>query len=173
LAELGRAYNPATRHDRVRHGVLRCATEYSGASVRGACTSRYRLPTVAINIARARYRMYPVSSPIGLYGPYGPTQCLPGLERLSVRSIGSTCASQTADPLSELRAVLLFRPCQASIYLGLGTYGAKFQCVVRPAPRARRVQVTWGDQLSPVAYSAINPHTLYSASYGPYCSAEF
>ncbi len=108
------------------------ATEYSGASVRGACTSRYRLPTVAINKARARYKMYPVSSPIGFYGPYGPTQHLPGLERLSVRSTGSSCASQIVDPLPELRAVLLFRPCQASIYLDLGTYGASFSALSGP-----------------------------------------
>ncbi len=67
--------------------------------------------------------MNPVSFPIGFYGPYGPTQRCQGLERLSVRSTGSTRASQTADPLPELRAVLLFRPCQASIYLAVGTYG--------------------------------------------------
>ncbi len=107
-------------------------TEYSGASVRGACTSRYRLPTVAINIARARHRMYPVSSPTGFYGPYGPTQSLQGLEPLSVRGTGSACASQTADQLPELRAVLLFRPCQASIFLGLGTYGASFSALSGP-----------------------------------------
>jgi len=67
--------------------------------------------------------MNSVSSPVGFYGPYGPTQRFQGLERLSVRSTGSTCASHTADPLPGLRAVLLFRPCQASMYLGLGTYG--------------------------------------------------
>jgi hypothetical protein len=105
------------------------ATEYSGASVRGACTRGYRLPTLAIKTARARHRMYPVSSPIGFYGPYGPTQRLQGLERLSVRSTGCACASQTADPLPELRGVLLFRPCQVSIYLGLGTYGASFSAL--------------------------------------------
>ncbi len=113
------------------HVMTVYATEHSGASVRGACTRRYKLPTVAINTARARHKV-PVSSSIGFYGPYGPTQHLPGLERLSVRSTGSSCASQTADPLPELRAVLLFRPCQASIYLGLGTYGASFSAWSRP-----------------------------------------
>jgi len=76
--------------------------------------------------------MNPVSSPIGFYGPYGPAQRFQGLERLSVRSTGSTCASQTADPLPELRAVLLFRPCQASIYLGLSTYGESFSALSGP-----------------------------------------
>jgi len=108
------------------------ATEHFGASVRSACTSRYRLPTVAINIARARHKMYPVSSPIGLYGPYGPAQRLQGLEWPSVRTTESACASQTADPLPELRAVLLFRPCQASIFLGVGTYGASFSALSGP-----------------------------------------
>ena len=80
-----------------------------------ARASRYRLPTVAINIARARHNIYPVSSPIGFYGPCGRTQRLQGLERLSGRTSESACASQTADPVPELRAVLLSRPCQASI----------------------------------------------------------
>ena len=66
------------------------ATEYFGASIRGP-TSRYRLPTLAINTARARRKMYPVSSPVDLYGPQGRTQ-LPGLERLSVRT-SESCAS--------------------------------------------------------------------------------
>jgi len=74
-----------------------------------ARTSRYMLPTVAINIARTRHKVYPVSSPIGFYGPYvyGRTQRLQGLDRMPVRTSESACASQTADPIPELRAVFL------------------------------------------------------------------
>ncbi len=95
-------------------------------------TSRYMLPTIAINIARARHKMYPVSSPIGFYGPYDRIQRLQGLERLPVRTSEAACASQTADPVPELRAVLLFKPCKASIWLGLGTYGANFNALAGP-----------------------------------------
>ena len=42
--------------------------------------------TIAINIARSRHKMYPVSSPIGVYGPYGRTKRLRGLQRLPVRT---------------------------------------------------------------------------------------
>ncbi|DBA81385.1 TPA: hypothetical protein ACH3X2_006982 [Trebouxia sp. C0005] len=57
----------------------------------------------------------PVHSPIGFCGPHGRTQRFQGLERLPVRTGESAYASQTADPFPELRALLLFRPCQASI----------------------------------------------------------
>ncbi|KAA6422704.1 MAG: hypothetical protein FRX49_07239 [Trebouxia sp. A1-2] len=78
-----------------------------GNSVRQsvARTSRYMLPTVAINIARARHKMYPVHSPIGFCGPHGRTQRFQGLERLPVRT-GTFGASfrALAGPLRELDA---------------------------------------------------------------------
>ena len=118
--------------------MLRVTSVY--ASVRRVlpCVSPWRVQAVtccstgAINIARARHKMYPASSPIGFCGPHGRTQRFLGLERLPVITSDSACASQTADPVPELREVLLFRACQASIFLGSGTFGASFRALAGP-----------------------------------------
>ena len=91
LAELGRAYNPLRVTTVYATGVLACLSPWRIQAVTGC------LGTVVINIARSRHKMYPVSSPVGGYGPYGRTKRPRGLERLPVRTSECACALQTAD----------------------------------------------------------------------------